>query len=70
MAESFKVNAKIGDALVVKKQFDFMGEPMFEVGQSWTFEEQDCNYIKVQNEENGYWIGYDVYLEAFEGKEF
>jgi len=68
MCETTEINIsyEVGDKVIAKRQYDFMGEPIVELGQEWVVSEKSGFFTNIKNNDKGYWIGNNIFIGVFE----
>lgn len=66
MEDKIVVRAEVGDIVVAKGQYDFLGKTHIDVGQEWTVTDKFGLFVKIKREDDSFWLGDINFIEIFE----
>ena len=69
MDNDIVVKSNVGDVVVAKKQYDFMGGTRINIGQEWTVLEKYSYFVKIQRDDDSFWLGDINFVDVFEDGE-
>lgn len=67
--EDIVVKAEVGDKVVAKKDYTFLGEAIIKEGDTWTVTDKYGMFVAVEKEDDGNWLGDNIFVDVFEGGE-
>lgn len=66
MENEIVVKSNVGDVVVAKDRYDFMGKTHIDIGQEWTVLEKFGYFVKIQREDDSFWLGDINFIDIFE----